>query len=145
MIRSVLMVCEGNVCRSPLAAALLAREVPGLEVASAGTRALVGAGADATVAEVAREHGIALDSHVATQLDTTLVRDADLILTMTQQQRDSVESAWPFARGKVFRLCDQEGSDVIDPYRRHRAVCDLSFAQITQGISQWSRTIAGQR
>jgi protein-tyrosine phosphatase len=145
MIGSVLMVCEGNICRSPLAAALLARELPALDVMSAGTHALVGAPADAVVAELARANGIALDGHVATQLDAPLARAADLILTMTKRQREWVETAFPSARGKVFRLCDEHGADVADPYRRHRTVFDVAFAQIRQGISQWTRSLAEQR
>ncbi|SAK50339.1 protein tyrosine phosphatase [Caballeronia pedi] len=145
MIGSVLMVCEGNICRSPLAAALLKRELPHLDVMSAGTHALVGAPADAVVADLAREHGIALDAHVATQLDAPLARAADLILTMTKPQREWVETTFPSTRGKVFRLCDEHGADITDPYQRHRAVFDLAFAQIQEGVSQWTRTLAAQR
>ncbi|WP_250435307.1 low molecular weight protein-tyrosine-phosphatase [Caballeronia sp. ATUFL_F2_KS9A] len=145
MIRSVLMVCEGNICRSPLAAAMLARELPHLPVVSAGTRALAGHPADPAIADMADAHGIPLDSHVARQLDGALVREADLILTMTLEQRRWIESTWPFTRGKVFRLCDETGADVADPYKRHRAVFDLAFAQIRAGVSQWSRALAVQR
>jgi protein-tyrosine phosphatase len=145
MIGSVLMVCEGNICRSPLAAALLARELPHLSVTSAGTHALVGARADATVAEIALAQGIALDAHRATQLDASLAGAAGLILTMTNLQREWVHAAFPLTRGKVFRLCDESGVDVTDPYRRHRTVFDLASAQIREGVSQWTRTLAEQR
>jgi protein-tyrosine phosphatase len=141
MIRSVLMVCEGNVCRSPLAAAMLAREIPHLQVDSAGTHALVGALADEAVAQVAAENGLALEAHIGKQLDETLARNADLIFTMTQTQRDWVLASWPFTRGRVFRLCEE---DVVDPYRRHRTVSDLAFAQIREGISQRARTLSTQ-
>jgi protein-tyrosine phosphatase len=141
MIRSVLMVCEGNVCRSPVAAALLAHELADVEVTSAGTAALVGAPVDAVIGELAQAHGIALDSHVARQLDASLVRDADLILTMTLAQCDWVKAAFPSARGKVFRLCEQDRADVMDPYRRHRTVSELAFAQIRHGISQWTHRL----
>ncbi|AQG99877.1 protein tyrosine phosphatase [Burkholderia sp. KK1] len=145
MIGSVLMVCEGNICRSPLAAAMLAREMPELEVTSAGTHALVGAPADPTIAEIARAHGLTLDAHRATQVDTPLAYAADLILTMTHSQREWVETAFPSTRGKVARLCDEHGVDITDPYRRHRTLFDLAFAQIRDGISQWTRTLAQQR
>jgi protein-tyrosine phosphatase len=145
MIRSVLVICEGNICRSPLAAALLARALPDVSVTSAGTHALAGHPADATIADIARQDGVSLDSHVATQVDASLVRDADLILTMTQAQRDWVLDAAPFARGKVFRLCDEQREDVTDPYRRHRTIFDVAHAQIHQGITQWSRTLAAKR
>jgi protein-tyrosine phosphatase len=142
MIRSVLFVCEGNICRSPLAAAMLARELPHLDVTSAGTHALVGRPADPLIAEIADADGIALTSHVATQLDAPRAHAADLILTMTRAQTAWIESTWPSTRGKVFRLCVDEREDVTDPYRRHRAVFDLAFAQIRNGVTQWSRKLA---
>jgi protein-tyrosine phosphatase len=145
MTRSVLMVCEGNICRSPLAAALLARELPHLDVASAGTHALVGEPAHDVIADIAHAHGLTLDAHVATQLDESRAREVDLILTMTQAQRGWIELVWPATRGKVFRLCDEDGADVTDPYRRHRTVFDLAFAQIQHGVSHWSRTIGAQQ
>jgi protein-tyrosine phosphatase len=145
MIRSVLMVCEGNICRSPLAAALLARELPHLDVTSAGTHALIGEPANAVIVELAQAHGLALDAHVATQIEASHARDSDLILTMTQAQRGWVEAAWPPARGKVFRLCDEQATDVTDPYKRHRAVFELAFAQIREGVSQWNRALSEQR
>jgi protein-tyrosine phosphatase len=145
MIHSVLMVCEGNICRSPMAAALLGRELPHLDVTSAGTHALAGHPADPVIAALAREHDVSLESHVATQLDASASRAADLILTMTHMQRTWIEAAWPFTRGKVFRLCDVARTDVTDPYKRHRAVFDLAVAQIRHGIEQWSRNLAAQR
>ena len=97
MIRSVLMVCEGNVCRSPLAAALLAREVPGLEVASAGTRALVGAGADLHAVELMSERSIDISGHVARTVDPQMMRSYDLVLVMTSAQREELLTRYPFA------------------------------------------------
>ncbi|KMZ11396.1 Low molecular weight protein-tyrosine-phosphatase Wzb [Candidatus Burkholderia humilis] len=142
MIQSVLLVCEGNICRSPLAAAMLARELPHLDVTSAGTHALVGQPADSLITELADADGISLKSHIATQLDAPRAHAADFILTMTRAQSAWIESAWPSTRGKVFRLCDEEREDVTDPYRRHRAVFDVAFAQIRNGVSQWSRRLA---
>ena len=60
MIRKVLVVCEGNICRSPLACALLARALPHIGFSSAGTHARTGEGADPLVAEMARVRGVNL-------------------------------------------------------------------------------------
>jgi protein-tyrosine phosphatase len=141
MSQAVLMICEGNICRSPLAAAWFAHVMPWMTVSSAGTHALVDKPADPMASAVAQAHDLTLDSHVGTQIDAPLVARADLILTMTRMQRDWIETAWPFARGKVFQLDQEEGIDVIDPYRRHRTMFDLAFAQIRQGVSQWSRLL----
>ncbi|MFP3562076.1 low molecular weight phosphotyrosine protein phosphatase, partial [Paraburkholderia sp. SIMBA_049] len=74
MIDRVLVVCEGNICRSPLACAMLAQALPGIGFSSAGTHALVGEGADPLVLEMARERGVSLDDHVAAPLTDERVR-----------------------------------------------------------------------
>ncbi|MEX3979645.1 low molecular weight protein-tyrosine-phosphatase [Paraburkholderia sp. EG287A] len=145
MIESVLIVCEGNICRSPLACAMLARSVPGINFSSAGTHALTGEGADPLMIELARVRGVELEDHVATPLTDERVRNADLILTMTKLQREHIERAWPFVRGKVYRLNETEGIDIVDPYRRHRATFDLAVAQIEHGVAHWRDVLAGQQ
>ncbi|CAG9270804.1 putative low molecular weight protein-tyrosine-phosphatase EpsP [Paraburkholderia unamae] len=145
MIERVLVVCEGNICRSPLACAMLARSLPDIGFSSAGTHALVGEGADPLIVEMARDRGVVLGDHVATPLTDERVRDADLILTMTRTQREQIERAWPFARGKVFRLIETEGIDIVDPYRRHRATFDLAVAQIEHGVAHWRNVLAGKQ
>ncbi|MCG5072826.1 low molecular weight protein-tyrosine-phosphatase [Paraburkholderia tagetis] len=143
MIDHVLVVCEGNICRSPLACAMLAQALPDIGFSSAGTHALVGEGADPLVLEMARERGVQLEEHVATALTDEQVRAADLILTMTKVQREQIEHAWPYARGKVYRLNENDGVDVVDPYRRHRMAFELAFAQIEHGVAHWSDVLAG--
>jgi protein-tyrosine phosphatase len=143
MIDRVLVVCEGNICRSPLACAMLAQALPDIGFSSAGTHALVGEGADPLVLEMARDRGVALEDHVATALTSAQVREADLILTMTTTQREQIEQAWPYVRGKVYRLSENDGIDVTDPYRRHRAAFELAFAQIEHGVAHWRGVLAG--
>ncbi|WP_213299548.1 low molecular weight protein-tyrosine-phosphatase [Paraburkholderia sacchari] len=143
MIDRVLVVCEGNICRSPLACAMLAQALPDIGFSSAGTHALIGEGADPLVLEMARERGVQLEKHVATALTDEQVRAADLILTMTKVQREQIEQAWPYARGKVYRLNENDGVDVVDPYQRHRVAFELAFAQIEHGVAHWSDVLAG--
>ncbi|MGP8435080.1 low molecular weight protein-tyrosine-phosphatase [Paraburkholderia fungorum] len=142
MIGSVLMVCEGNVCRSPVARVMLQRELPHLVVSSAGTRALVGERADPLAVQLAGERGLDLTDHVATALTWEDVRGAELILSMTQDQRELISTTYPFARGKVFRLGEHDQIDIVDPYQRHRTAFDLAFAQIEHGVSNWRNVIA---
>ncbi|QGZ62316.1 low molecular weight protein-tyrosine-phosphatase [Paraburkholderia acidisoli] len=146
MIENVLVVCEGNICRSPLACAMLARSLPDIAFSSAGTHALTGESADPLIVQLARERGVALDEHIASSVTDKRVRGADLILTMTKVQREQIESAWPFSRGKVFRLIEgEEGIDIVDPYRRHRTTFDLAVAQIEHGVAHWCDVLAGQQ
>ena len=84
----VLFVCSGNTCRSPLAAALAARQVESgapsrrIQVSSAGTGAWPGAPASDGSARAAQRHGLDLSGHRASPLDGEAVRHADLILVM---------------------------------------------------------------
>ncbi|ACD20353.1 low molecular weight protein-tyrosine-phosphatase [Paraburkholderia phytofirmans] len=134
---SVLMVCEGNVCRSPIARAILERALPAVSVSSAGTRALVGRHADPLAIQVACQHGMDISAHVAEALGNEHVRAADVVLAMTNTQRTLILDRFPSARGKVFRLGEHEQLDIVDPYQRHRVIFDLAFTQIEHGVLKW--------
>ena len=64
MFNNILVVCVGNICRSPTAERLLQRYHPELKVESAGLGALVGKGADPTAISVAAEHQLSLEATV---------------------------------------------------------------------------------
>ncbi|VDZ89757.1 tyrosine phosphatase [Lelliottia amnigena] len=68
MFNKILVVCVGNICRSPTAERLLKNYQPNLIVESAGLGALVGKGADERATNVAQEHDLSLDGHVARQV-----------------------------------------------------------------------------
>lgn len=82
MFNKILVVCVGNICRSPTAERLLKHYQPELTVDSAGLGALVGKGADERAMSVARDHHLSLDGHVARQVTGRMCREYDLILAM---------------------------------------------------------------
>ncbi|HXM37338.1 MAG TPA: low molecular weight protein arginine phosphatase [Gemmatimonadales bacterium] len=123
MIQNVLFVCTGNICRSPLAAALLVRasKERGVEVTvtSAGTGAWDGAPASEGAYLVGLERGLDLSGHRARLLSRDLVEEADLILTMARHHRARVDELG--GEGRVFVLGEyagREGDDVevSDPF-----------------------------
>ncbi|MFM0503301.1 low molecular weight protein-tyrosine-phosphatase [Paraburkholderia caffeinilytica] len=138
----ILVVCEGNICRSPVARAFLKRALPSVSVRSAGTRAIVGRRADPLAIQIAHERGMDIRNHVAEGLSIEHVSTADMVLTMTNAQRGLILNHFPFARGKVFRLGEHEQIDITDPYQRHRAIFEMAFAQIEHGVSNWCGVIA---
>src|SRR5690554_1527663 len=87
MFKSILVVCVGNICRSPTGEALLKGKLEGrgIEVSSAGLGALVGKPVDATAAEVMAAAGYHLPDHQARQLTPDMLRAADLVLAMEQK------------------------------------------------------------
>lgn len=82
--RRVLIVCAGNTCRSPMAAAM-ARHLLGesAHVESAGTSASEGAAAARDAVQVMRERGLDLSSHRSRAVDGLNLRDFDLLIAMT--------------------------------------------------------------
>ncbi|CAB3760275.1 arsenate reductase/protein-tyrosine-phosphatase family protein [Paraburkholderia solisilvae] len=141
MSGAVLIVCTANVCRSPVAQILLANRMPGVAVASAGLRASAGRGADERAVQLMARRGLDLSAHTATPLVQQHVRDAALILTMTREQRATLIGDWPDVHGKVHRLGEAGGFDVIDPYRRDPFIFELAIAQIEQGLADWHSAI----
>lgn len=103
---TLLVVCTANVCRSPVAAALLARDLAavGVEVTSAGTEAVPGMPAAPEAVEVVRrELGLGLE-HRSRPLTAALLEQADLVLTMTREQSTLVTAQDPRALRRVFTL-----------------------------------------
>ncbi|MCG3135087.1 MAG: Threonylcarbamoyl-AMP synthase [Planctomycetes bacterium] len=126
--KSLLFVCSGNTCRSPLAAAfardLLARRFQcgseelashGYRVASAGTSARRGETASAAAHAAARAWNCDLTAHRARNVTPSLVEDADDIFVMTAEQRASILAFTPEAATRV-RLLDPAGKDIPDPH-----------------------------
>ncbi|HEY3408405.1 MAG TPA: hypothetical protein VGK53_09565 [Propionicimonas sp.] len=94
----ILFVCEGNVCRSALAEAVLRASLApqlGITTGSAGTRALEGESADNLTAQVAAAHGISLAGHKARQLTPELLAGADMVITATRQIRSAAVQTYP--------------------------------------------------
>ena len=119
-IRSVLLVCAGNICRSPLAEALFRQAVQSrpaladLDVGSAGVVATAGNSATPEAIDVAREEfGLDLSTHRARNIEGL---DADLLLAVDAWVAHELQSLG--LGGRVELLGDYAGSegDVADPY-----------------------------
>lgn len=108
---ALLFVCQGNVARSPAAQLLAARRLAaasdagaGIETASAGTGALVGAGIAPEIGTELAERGVDASGHRAQQLGAGLLRAADLVLVMEAEHRRWILEEWPGAVRSVFLL-----------------------------------------
>jgi protein-tyrosine phosphatase len=101
----VLVVCTGNICRSPMGEVLLAAHLEALganaRVRSAGTMAWGGHATDHAIV-VMRERGLDLGAHLSRQLDAALVERADLVLGMTRDHVGRVTALVPDATDRAF-------------------------------------------
>ncbi|AKU16100.1 hypothetical protein [Luteipulveratus mongoliensis] len=104
----ILVVCTGNICRSPYIERLLAAELrdTGIEVTSAGTGALVGAPMDPESEKRLMAAGGDGTGFVARQLTDEMVRETDLVLTATREHRTEVVQLEPKGLRKVFAVAD---------------------------------------
>lgn len=136
MVDSILVVCVGNICRSPMGERMLKTHLPRLTVSSAGLGALVGHGADADASKAAEELGVDLGGHAARQLTGEIGATHDLILVMEPGHRVEIARRWPQLSGRAM-LFDQwtGGKGIADPYRKsiefHRQVRDQIFVAAT--------------
>ena len=139
---NILVVCVGNICRSPMAEALLKQRYPNKNIDSAGVGALVGHPADPAALEIMNEQQIDVTKHVAKQLDEKLAKKADIIFTMSDGQTKWIEERWPFCRGKTFKLGHWKDKDIADPYKHEKSAFQTAYQDIVDSLEQWSEKIS---
>ncbi|SMX23623.1 arsenate reductase/protein-tyrosine-phosphatase family protein [Boseongicola aestuarii] len=143
MIRSILVVCVGNVCRSPVGERLLSKRLSGVEVTSAGIAALVGKPADGTMTEVATDHGLSLDGHLARQFTAEIGAGAELILVMEPGHKREIARMAPELTGRMMLFDQWTGSKgIADPYRHPRESHETAFDQLTAAADAWAARLA---
>ncbi len=140
MFENILIVCVGNICRSPTAQALLAHRLSGqgLTISSAGIGALVGNTMDKTAHDVLQEHGLDFTAHRARQVDSHMLHDADLILAMEHSHIQHIRQIAPEVHGKTFLIGKwQDELEIPDPYRQSRPAFEHVHTLLTQAVESW--------
>jgi protein-tyrosine phosphatase len=108
-IFKILVVCTGNICRSPLAERLLHRGFESIapaafQVQSAGVNSLIGAPIDRRAAELIRQHGGDTDRFAARPLSLNLIEGQDLVLAMDRGHRRAIVELSPMSISKTFTI-----------------------------------------
>lgn len=149
MIETLLFVCTGNTCRSPMAEAYARREAAqllgsstneletehGINIISAGLFAPPGMPASEEARKLMRSQGLSLDEHRSRPLSSQMIREADAVYCMTAGHRQAVLDLAPEAADKVF-LLDSQGRDVHDPIGGGAESYRTSADQIRRAVEQ---------
>lgn len=145
MVKKILIVCIGNICRSPTAENLLrgALAPSNVKVSSAGLAALVDSPIEPTARIVLEEHGFLPGEHKAIQLTPQAVSESDLVLVMEQRHINGVLNIAPEARGKVLMLGKwQDDREISDPYRQGKPAFVHAYALIEEAVHAWAQRLA---
>ncbi|MCF7810276.1 Sua5/YciO/YrdC/YwlC family protein [bacterium] len=140
----VLIVCTGNICRSPLAEALLKKEFgdpmqSGVRISSAGTHASPGFPATDLMLNIAREWGIDYSDHEARIFDKALVYKSDVILVNEDAHADWIIQKYPDIADRIKYLGEPLGlEDIPDPYGSDRDVYIKSANIIKSAVDEWN-------
>ncbi|APX93264.1 phosphotyrosine protein phosphatase [Halomonas sp. 1513] len=145
MFERILVVCTGNICRSPVGEALLRQQLPAKQVSSAGLGALVGHGVEPQARQLAEAEGLDVSAHQARQLTVEMLQQHDLILVMSDGQRLAVGEMLPAAMGKTMLfgrwLGGAQGEDIPDPYRKSPEVFQHVHQLLTRAADAWAHKL----
>jgi len=146
MFKRILVVCIGNICRSPLAGAMLAKSLPLVEVSSAGLNALVGYPADEKMQRIAQSYDVDLSHHRAKQISSKLIEAADLTFVMDQQQKQFLSKQYAHLHGRVLLLSHfsspgLKGATIEDPYTQNEQVFIECARQIALHVDAIHQTL----
>ncbi len=141
MFKNILVLCLGNICRSPVAHIMLKEKIKtaglNITVESAGLTAMVGDGMHPFSAKVLRLYDVPIHTHTAKQVTATLVQQADLILVMDDEQRRMLESKFRGASGKTFRLGHFGNFDIPDPYGQNESAFEKMYHLLDRATDEW--------
>jgi len=149
-VRKLLVLCYGNICRSPFVERIMQRQLPHLDVSSAGFHPISGRTSPAVLQLCASSVGVDLSAHRSRRVAAEEVKSADMILLMDSANLADFRGQFPDDLGKVLFLGMflSPGCEIHDPFdagiEQTTRILDQSV-QAIQNVVRWLTETLGER
>ncbi len=145
-VPTILIMCTGNMCRSPMAEALMAHHAKNLGVAlnifSRGFAAPVGRPPHPFALEVAERNGVPIDSSKRASLVSSVdINAASLILVMDAGHMKEMRQRFPTATGKTFLLGRWINAEIEDPINQPIDAFEKAWGLCDEGVNSWIKSL----
>lgn len=149
-LQRILILCYGNICRSPYAAAVLEKalekaanttqKIDTITVCSAGFHLVEDRGAPADALETAAQHSVRLEKHRSRFADAGRIEAADLIIVFDEQNENDLAAFYPEAKARCLNLGDLQvkPQDITDPYGRGPEAFSTCYVAIDAATAQFT-------
>lgn len=145
MFKSVLVLCIGNICRSPVMEGLLKKYSDqhnlGLSISSAGVHAMVDEPAQPYSIEISEKNNIDISTHRARQVTADMIVNHDIILVTDETVRKIAIQQFPMAMGKIKKLGDFRHLEISDPYRQPKEAFKQMYIDIDNCMQDWLQKV----
>ena len=146
-MKSIMFICTGNICRSPMAHAYMQKRLYDLNkqneyiISSCGTNAIYGQCATDNAIEAMKKYDIDLTGHRATSIEDSNLLDYDIILVLTKNHKREVLQIYPSLNEKIFTLKEyvnneEKYKDIDDPWGLDINVYNATAKDIVENIDK---------
>lgn len=142
MFNHILVVCMGNICRSPTGERLLQQYFPEKTVQSAGIIAKNDRPAYDSAIRIAQQHSLFLENHQSRRLTSELCKKTDLILVMENDHIAKIHQLFPETRGKVMLFGQWiNKTEIPDPHKRSDEMFEHVYQLMEKAAIAWQGKI----
>jgi protein-tyrosine phosphatase len=139
----IVFLCYGNICRSPLAAALAEQRLSGVTIDSAGFHDHTGRSCPRKILRIANSYGLDLSSHRSARVQRNQLANADLVIAMDMENLSRVRQEFPEVADRTTLLGlfgTPETLSIADPYLADEVatheICEQIRA-VVEGLASW--------